>query len=80
MAEGNKKPKITLETSVEELVEEHPESVGFLAERGVICITCGEVFWGTLGELMETKLIADPQAVLDELNEHLEKSAKQDDD
>jgi hypothetical protein len=33
-----KKIAITPETTVEELVEEHPASIRFLMERGIICI------------------------------------------
>ncbi|GAB4412227.1 MAG: hypothetical protein Kow00106_06820 [Anaerolineae bacterium] len=43
---------ITLDTPVEELVTQHPSAIGFLAERGVLCVVCGEPFWGTLGELI----------------------------
>ncbi len=40
---------------VEELVDEYPDSVGFLADEGILCIRCGEPVWGTLGELIEEK-------------------------
>jgi hypothetical protein len=44
---------------VEDLVAEHPRAVGFLAERGVLCIRCGEPYWGTLRELAATKGLGD---------------------
>lgn len=40
---------------VETLVEQYPQAVGFLAERGIVCIRCGEPYWGTLRELAQTK-------------------------
>jgi hypothetical protein len=33
-----KKVSITSEMTVEELVEQYPASVGFLMERGIICV------------------------------------------
>ena len=36
--------------SMEELVEQFPFTVRFLAENGIRCIACGEVIWGTLEE------------------------------
>jgi len=35
---------------------------------------CGEPYWGTLGELMASKGIADPQALLQELRDYLSAS------
>ena len=62
---------ITLATPVDELVEAHPAAVGFLADHHVVCILCGEPYWGTLGDLMAQKNITEPEALLDRLNEHL---------
>ncbi len=47
--------EITLATPVEVLVTAHPAAIVFLAERGVLCVVCGEPFWGTLGELIAQK-------------------------
>ncbi len=44
--------EISLATPVEVLVTAHPAAIGFLAQRGVLCVVCGEPFWGTLGELI----------------------------
>ncbi len=33
---------------IEDLVNQHPESVTFLMEKGVRCLACGEPVWGTL--------------------------------
>jgi hypothetical protein len=63
---------------VEELVEEYPEAIDFLMGRGVVCIQCGEPYWGSLGELMAQKGIADPGQVVADLNRHLGLPARPD--
>ncbi len=63
--------EITLNVTVDALLEAYPQAAGFLAERQVVCIVCGEPYWGTLGELMANKGIADPEALLQELRDHL---------
>lgn len=68
--------EIHADVNVEELVEAHPEAVGFLAERGIVCIRCGEPYWGSLRELARTRsldgqidaIVADLQRYLDEQN------------
>jgi hypothetical protein len=50
---------INADVHVEDLVDEYPRAVGFLAERGVVCIRCGEPYWGTLRELAATKGLGD---------------------
>lgn len=65
--------KISLDTPVEELVEQFPEAVGFLSRRGVRCIRCGEPLWCTLGELLVEDGIENPQLLIDELNEQIVK-------
>lgn len=68
-------PKVDAQTYVEELVEDYPEAIGFLMERGIVCIQCGEPYWGSLGELMTQKGILDPEQVLVDLNLYLLKTA-----
>lgn len=63
--------EITLDTPVEILVSEHPEAAGWLTGKGIVCVRCGEPFWGTLGELMEKKNIKNPGKILRELNRFL---------
>ncbi len=60
---------ITLATPVEALVTAYPAAIGFLAERGVLCVVCGEPFWGTLGELIAQKGLdaAQSEHVVEEL-------------
>ncbi len=63
--------EITLNLTVDELVAEYPEAAGFLADHHVVCIVCGEPYWGTLGDLMTNKGIQDPEALVGALREHL---------
>jgi hypothetical protein len=65
--------KVSLATSVEELVERFPEAVGFLVRNGVRCIRCGEPLWCSLGELFKEEGIENPQYLVEKLNNHLEK-------
>jgi len=67
------KNKITLETPVEELVEQYPEAVGFLSRHNVRCIRCGEPLWCTLGELLSEDGVESPNLLIDELNRFLKK-------
>jgi len=53
--------EITEKTLIEDLVRELPESVRALSERGIVCIRCGEPYWGTLEELAAEKGITDLQ-------------------
>lgn len=47
--------KIKSETPIEELIQEYPETVIFLSQKGIRCVICGEPIWGTLGEAMQEK-------------------------
>lgn len=67
---------ITPEMPVEELVRRFPEAVGFLTRRGVRCIRCGEPLWCTLGELLKEDGVSQPDVLLGELDEFLDKVKK----
>lgn len=67
---------VTLDTPVEDLVEDHPRAIGFLAERHILCVVCGEAYWGTLGELIAQKHLPDPAGLVDDLIAFLEKDAE----
>jgi hypothetical protein len=70
--------KIDAQIHVEELVEDYPEAIGFLMERGIVCIQCGEPYWGSLDELMARKGITDPEQVVADLNRYLGLPARPD--
>lgn len=42
--------KITKDIYIEDMVQQVPGSVRYLADRGIMCIACGEPIWGTLEE------------------------------
>ena len=65
--------QVTLDTSIEDLVKEYPEAVGFLTRQGIRCIRCGEPLWCTLGELLEEGGVADPHQLVIALNSFLQK-------
>ncbi|NIM91537.1 MAG: hypothetical protein GTO17_11390 [Candidatus Aminicenantes bacterium] len=65
------KDNITLETTVEELVERYPEAVGFLARNNVRCIRFGEALCYTLKELFREEGIRNPHHLIDELKRFL---------
>ncbi len=46
---------ITREIEIEDLVRELPESVGYLMEKGIRCLRCGEPIWGTLESASKEK-------------------------
>jgi hypothetical protein len=64
--------ELNADVSVEELVETHPKAIGFLAARGIVCIRCGEPYWGTLRDLAATKgLDGQIDAIVDDLKQVL---------
>ncbi|MBD3373176.1 MAG: DUF1858 domain-containing protein [Candidatus Coatesbacteria bacterium] len=64
---------LTPQTPVEVVLDEHPAAADWLLQRGVICLRCGEPFWGSLGELLRNKRYTDEETarLVDELNAHL---------
>lgn len=46
---------ITREIEIEDLVRELPESVGYLMDKGIRCLRCGEPIWGTLESASKEK-------------------------
>ncbi len=65
--------EISPDINVEELVEQHPRAVGFLADRGIVCIRCGEPYWGSLRELARTRnLDGQIDAIVADLKLYLE--------
>lgn len=47
--------------TIEDLVDEYPFAVGYLSEKGIRCIKCGEPIWGTLQEACIEKGFDDKQ-------------------
>jgi len=63
--------KISKDIHIESLIERIPESVNYLAQKGIHCIACGEPVWGTLEELVQQKGLRDSE--IDELINEIEK-------
>ncbi len=62
---------ITGAVRVEDLLEAHPKAQAFLFERGVVCVQCGEIFWGELQELVAEKKL-DLDVILRDLKQFLQ--------
>lgn len=56
--------------SLEELVRLYPQTVGFLLERGIRCLACGEPLWGTLESAAQEKGFSPEEIdqLVDDLN------------
>ena len=61
---------LTKDIHIEDLVENYPFSVKYLAQNGIRCIACGEPIWGTLEEAAKEKGFDDEkiQFFVNELN------------
>ncbi len=62
---------ITKNISIEDLIEDYPKSVKYLAKHGIRCIKCGEPIWGTLEEACLEKNFSQEKIdlVVKDLNE-----------
>jgi hypothetical protein len=63
---------ITLNTKIEEIIDV-PGIVNYCVQKGVSLITCSDVFPGTIGKLLQVKNVRNPQAFVDDLNNHLQR-------
>lgn len=52
---------IIREIEIEDLVRELPESVGYLMDKGIRCLRCGEPIWGTLESASKEKGFSDKE-------------------
>ncbi len=66
---------ITKTITIEDLVDDYPFSVNYLAEKGIRCIKCGEPIWGTLEEASKEKGFDETQ--IDEFVKELNALADQ---
>lgn len=62
---------ITLNTMVEQMLEQHPAAVEYGIMQGVRFMFCVGAYPTTLGDLLAAKTVADPQAFVDGLNAYL---------
>ena len=68
------RPRLSAEILVEDLVAAYPKLIGPLLRRGVVCMVCGEPYWGTLEELARSKGIEDIEGLLHDLEADLRES------
>ena len=52
---------ITKEMTIEELVPEVPDAVGYLMQNGIKCIACGEPIWETVESAVKNKGFSDKE-------------------
>ena len=52
---------ITRDISIEELIQELPDAVTYLMQKGIKCLACGEPVWGTLESAAREKGFNDSQ-------------------
>ena len=64
---------VTKAIFIEDLIDEHPKSVKFLADKNIKCIACGEPIWGTLEDACKEKNLEETEILLlvKELNNFL---------
>ncbi len=55
---------ITKEITIEDLIEDVPESVKYLMDKSIKCIACGEPIWGTLEDAAKEKGFSDNEIYL----------------
>lgn len=61
---------ITKDVQIEDLVEQLPQSIPYLREKGIVCVVCGEPVWGSLNDLATQKGLSDNdiEQIVKELN------------
>jgi hypothetical protein len=65
---------ITLETKVEDIVNDYPHAITYGILNGVSFVFCVGTFPATLGDLLRIKKVADPNVFVKGLNEYLIKN------
>ncbi|BDX36897.1 hypothetical protein CYCD_02520 [Tenuifilaceae bacterium CYCD] len=64
---------ITKDIQIEDLVEQLPQSVSYLRDKGIVCVICGEPVWGSLNDLAKQKGFSDEtiKQIVTELNQQI---------
>ena len=63
---------IIADQQVEDLVRDYPDVVRLLLRENIVCIECGEPYWGTIGDLLKSRHM-DVEGTLATLNMCLHK-------
>jgi hypothetical protein len=64
--------RFTKDDTIEDLLDEAPAANGFLIERGLPCLVCGEPFWGTIEDLARRNGVEDVEGLVSDMNDFLE--------
>lgn len=72
----NQQTRITKEIFIKDLVNDFPEAIQYLMDKGIRCLVCGEPIWGTLEQASKEKKFDDNQIdiFVDDLNRLIFKS------
>ena len=62
--------------TIEEIVENFPQTIAPLKKMGVSCVVCGEPVWGTLEENVLNKGLSDIESIVSELNKIINESGE----
>lgn len=62
---------IDANTTIEDIVQSHPELIKILVEHGLTCIACGEPLWGTLQENASRQGITNLEDIINKLNKSI---------
>ena len=76
MGNEGKNAMITLQTNVEDIVNDYPQAITYGIENGVSFVFCVGAFPTTIGDLLRIKKVADPDAFVKGLNEYLIRNQK----
>lgn len=68
---------ITGEEFIDELLEEYPQINNFFLKYNISLLVCGEPVWGSLKEFLKGKNIENIDKIIQELNEYLQNSTKE---
>jgi hypothetical protein len=58
------------------VLAKYPEVNTFFLERRILCMVCGEPFWGTIGELLEQKGFDEggQDKIMNDCNEYIKQN------
>lgn len=67
--------KISKNTTIEDIVNEHSNLINYLSDNRIRCIRCGEPIWGTLEEAALNKGFTSDKinSIVEEMNLIIEK-------
>jgi len=65
---------------VEDILQKYPDTQDFFEKKHIVCIQCGEPVWGTVEELVESKMgKEESEKILEELENFVTETEKKKD-